>query len=174
MSGQPKILQGIEDPVYFGANRAIFKASYTARMQALQQVSEIQHRLEVIAPSILSRPIRELRIAQQKFEQGQLSIESFWSLLTSFRISTPPPLPVALSDYCKPLLSAAPNWRSRRSLSSAAGLFYDGAGRIGQSSVEHNLIKLLDELVLLKRALKEQTTLDKFGMCPTEPIRLSL
>src|SRR3989338_8168072 len=83
MSGQPKILQGIEDPAYFQANRDIFRLSYQNRRNALRQVSRLKASLLTLVPGVCSRPVRQLQRARRRFEVGGISMGDYWSTVHS-------------------------------------------------------------------------------------------
>ncbi len=162
MSGQPKILQGVEDPAFFQANRDVFRLSYGNRRQASRQISQLRARLETLVPTVCSGSVRRLQSAGKRFEAGRLSMERYWNRLHTLGQSANVPLPVPLENY----LLGTPERRSELLLTSD---LYQALGdyalavqaALAKTPVEKNLIRLINEFTLVERALNQHTTLEE-------------
>lgn len=162
MSGQPKLLQGVEDPDFFQANRDVFRKSFDPRQEATLLLSRIQARLETLVPSVCAQPVLRLRRASQRYEAGQMSMDAYWRRLSSMGRRAGVSLPVALEEY----LQGTPERRSELLLSShlhQAISDYSLAvqAAVAKTPLEKNLVGLLYEFELAERALKQHANLDE-------------
>ena len=162
MSGQPKILQGIEAPAYFQANRNVFRESYAARMEALRQVTKLKERLLALIPAVYSRPVRKLEAARRALEEGRLALPDYWAIVHSrgeaARVGRPP----VLARY---LMASSKN----RDGLVVRGDFYQALmdytvaveAALAKTIPERNLVQLIQEMTLAERALAQHTTLEE-------------
>ncbi len=162
MSGQPKLLHGVEDPAYFQSNREIFRLSYGLRQQALRQVVQLRSRMQTLVPALCSRAVRRLQRAEERFDSGKISMEAYWAILRDAGEARGVPMPGIMADY----LSA--NSERRHALAMDSSLYqalsdYETAVEVAHAITpnEQNLIRVLAELHLMESALHQRATLDQ-------------
>jgi hypothetical protein len=161
-SRQPRILQGIEDPAYFKANRELFRTSYALRQQAARQIARVSSGLKTLIPVTCSRSVRNLRRWTAAFESGEISVDLYWAKINVAGERAGVPVPSSLAEF----LSA--NFERRGELLLSGDVYQalrdyvvDVEAAMARTPQEKNLVRLVNELDLAERALRQHATFDE-------------
>jgi len=160
MSQQPKLLEGIEDPLYFQANRAIFQKSYDARQQAVRRIHDLTARLSTLTSVYYSKSVRASERLRKDFEAGKLGLEDYWKAISAKAEKVGVPQPAIFSAYTASSAQVRAKLLIQGGLLNAVDAYAEATEiALARGEQEKNLIQVLHELKLAERTLQQHSTL---------------